>query len=150
MLDINIKEEKWHSCSHSITLFIENIISNILKIQEEKISILLINDHRISILLTNDDEIQEINKNFRNRNKPTNVLSFPYQDFPDGTIGDVILAFETIEKEAKEANISFQEHAAHMLIHGVLHLLGYSHDHDDDAEIMEALEDDILSKLSFL
>ncbi|MBQ4875096.1 MAG: rRNA maturation RNase YbeY [Rickettsiaceae bacterium H1] len=137
MIDINIRKKKWHSCCKSIKSFIKKITFAIPEAKNKK----------ISVLLTDDDQIQELNKKFRNENKPTNVLSFPYENFPDGTLGDVILSFETIEKEAKEEQISFKKHMAHMLIHGVLHLLGYTHDHDEDAEVMEKLENKILSEI---
>ena len=114
----------------------------------------------ISIVLTNDDNIQEINAEYRNKDKPTNVLSFP-QLSPDESdltalekldflpIGDVILARETILREADEQNKSVDAHIAHMIVHGVLHLLGYDHIDDSDAERMESLEGLILNGLGF-
>ncbi len=137
MIDINIQEKQWDSICSSITSLVKLTILNIEEARNKK----------ISILLTNDKQMRDINKQFRKQDKPTNVLSFPYDNFPDGTIGDVILAFETIAKEAEELNITFKTHMAHMLIHGVLHLLGYTHDNDEDAEVMESLEDKILLKL---
>lgn len=109
----------------------------------------------IFIRFTNDVDIHQINKDFRNKDKPTNVLSFPGYGFVPGDydvieiphvmLGDVILAYETIEKEAKDAGIPFEHHVFHMITHGVLHLLGYDHEDDQEAEEMEALEIKILA-----
>ena len=76
----------------------------------------------ISIVLTNDDEIHALNKKYRNIDKPTNVLSFELED--DILLGDIYIALDTVAREAKEANISIEDHTAHMIVHGVLHLLG--------------------------
>lgn len=137
MIDINICEKKWDTCFKSISVLINRVICAIPQAKNKK----------ISILLTNDAHIKELNNQFRKKNNSTNVLSFPYDDFPDGTIGDIVLALETIKQEAEDQSISFKEHMSHMLIHGVLHLLGYTHDENEEAETMEKLEAEILSKL---
>ena len=137
MIDINVYEKKWYSSLEAVITFIKQVIANVPDIHNKK----------ISILLTNDQHIQELNKAYRNKDKPTNVLSFPYENFLDGTIGDITLALETITTEAKEANIPLEEHLAHMIIHGVLHLLGYDHEQDEEAIIMEKLEDEIMLQL---
>lgn len=136
-IDSNIHEEKWNYYLEKPHQFIIDVIRAIAKAQNKK----------ISVLLTNDNHIHEINKKFRGVDKPTNVLAFPYEDFPDGTIGDIILALETIKREAEIEQISFKQHTAHMLIHGVLHLLGYMHDDDDEAEVMESLEKQVIHNL---
>ena len=99
----------------------------------------------VSVVLTNDKEIQKINSQYRNVNKPTNVLSFELED--DVLLGDIYISIDTVKKEAKVENISVEDHTAHMMVHGVLHLLGYDHIVDDDAEVMEAKEIKILKKL---
>ena len=137
MIDINIYEKKWYRISPNINNFIKQVVNTIPEAHNQK----------ISILLTSDDHIQQLNHKYRNKNKPTNVLSFPYEDFGDGTIGDVILSLETITAEAQEANISIQEHIAHMTIHGVLHLIGYDHQEEEETLIMENLEDKIMQQL---
>ncbi len=155
----------------------------------------------MSVILADDDTVQELNKNYRGKDKPTNVLSFAlYADgdgddgadegfdgeeqdedapdagadaeadsgaddgafgggedgdveflSPDGPVpvilGDVILAFETVEREAREQRKAFADHLAHLVTHGVLHLLGYDHIEDSEAEQMERLETQILSGL---
>jgi len=100
----------------------------------------------ISIVLTDDTHIQALNRDYRGKDKSTNVLSFP-QDEP-ALLGDVICAHETIAREAEEQGKSFHDHFTHMLIHGALHLLGYDHETDEEAEEMESLEIEILSKLN--
>ncbi len=99
----------------------------------------------LSVLLTDDAQIHALNRDFRGKDKPTNVLSFP-QDMP-GLFGDVILARETLEREASEQGKTFEHHVAHMLVHGVLHLLGFDHLEDAEAETMEALEVRALARL---
>lgn len=99
----------------------------------------------ISIVLTNDDEIHALNKKYRNIDKPTNVLSFELED--DILLGDIYIALDTVAREAKEANISIEDHTAHMIVHGVLHLLGYDHIKEEEAKVMEAKEIKILKKI---
>lgn len=99
----------------------------------------------LSILLTNNKEMQHLNKQFRGKDKPTNVLSFP-QNEPD-LLGDIVFAYETLQIESAEQDKSFEDHFTHLLVHGILHLLGYDHEHEDDQKYMEAKEIDILHKL---
>jgi probable rRNA maturation factor len=100
-------------------------------------------------VLSDDATVQNLNRQFRHQDKPTNVLSFPdgNVDSESGQtyLGDIILAFETLVREAAAQNKLFSDHAQHMLVHGVLHLLGYSHDDDEDAAHMEHLERTILA-----
>lgn len=99
----------------------------------------------ISIVLSDDAHIRTLNRDYRGKDKATNVLSFP-QDDPF-LLGDIILAIETITREAEEQNKSFNAHLTHMLVHGCLHLLGHDHEDDDEAQIMEDLEVRILKQL---
>lgn len=99
----------------------------------------------VSVLLTHDDHMRELNKTYRGKDKPTNVLSFPMDKLDlagqeNACLGDVVLAYETIKKEAEEAGILFAPHAAHMMVHGTLHLLGYDHETDEEANVMETYE----------
>ena len=104
-------------------------------------------DSEVSITLVNDSEIKKINKKYRNINKPTNVLSFELND--DVLLGDIFISIDTVRKEAKDEGISVPEHTAHMVVHGVLHLLGYDHMNDKDATRMEKKETNILKKLGY-
>jgi len=111
-------------------------------------------ENEVTIRLVEEDEITQLNRDYRGKDKPTNVLSFPFEsdfDLPDADIefnllGDVIICHSVIAKEAHEQSKSVLDHYAHMVIHGVLHLCGYDHQDDASAEIMEALEVQILAK----
>ena len=109
----------------------------------------------ISITLTGDEQVQALNAQWRGRDKPTNVLSFPMQE-PDTLakvaeaellLGDIVLARGVCEAEAADKGISVEQHAAHLLVHGTLHLLGYDHHDDGQAEDMEAREVRALARL---
>lgn len=102
----------------------------------------------VSVALSSDAAVSDLNGRFRGKPKPTNVLSFPSgAGAPDGQIGDIILALETVEREASEQSIPVEHHVQHLVVHGVLHLLGYDHETAADAERMEAIEINILSNL---
>ena len=99
----------------------------------------------LTILLADDARLKTLNRDFRGKNKPTNVLSFPSED--PGYLGDIALAFGVTEKEAKAGGKRFADHAAHLVVHGVLHLMGYDHETDAEALRMEPLETAILATL---
>ncbi len=100
-----------------------------------------------AILLTGDDELAELNARFRGKPGPTNVLSFPAPANPEGQIGDVALAYGVCAREAAEQGKTLAAHLQHLTTHGVLHLLGYDHESDVEAEAMEARERAILAGL---
>ena len=111
-----------------------------------------------SVLFTGDDEVHELNREWRGKDKPTNVLSFPMLEreellalAPDGPpemLGDIALALGTCAREAGEKGVSLTDHTAHLLIHGFLHLAGHDHvDSDEQAEAMEKLEIEALAKM---
>ncbi len=106
----------------------------------------------LTVRIVDIAESQSLNKQYRNKDKPTNVLSFPFE-VPDGIelnlLGDLVICADIVSKEAKAQHKTVQAHWAHMLVHGCLHLLGYDHINNDDAEHMETLEIDILAKLGF-
>ena len=97
-----------------------------------------------TILLANDKKLRTFNHDFRGKDKPTNVLSFPGSD---GYAGDIAIAYGVTKKEAKAAAKTFADHAAHLVVHGVLHLAGYDHERPKDAKVMEPLEVKILRRL---
>ncbi|MBN8845046.1 MAG: rRNA maturation RNase YbeY [Sphingomonadales bacterium] len=112
----------------------------------------------ISVRLTDDTEVHALNRDFRGKDKPTNVLSFPQvqadlletmSNSDDGEIllGDIVLARETCAREAEEKGVSLEDHATHLMVHGVLHLVGYDHMDDVSATAMEALEVKALASL---
>lgn len=98
----------------------------------------------VAIVLADDDFIQRLNHQYRGKNKATNVLSFPNEE---ESLGDIILAYETIEQEALTQGKDFKDHATHLIIHGILHLMGYDHENDEDAARMEAKEIKYLKQL---
>lgn len=101
----------------------------------------------VTIVLSNDDEVQALNHQYRYKNKPTNVLSFPDGSVEAGAtqLGDILLAYEIIAREADEQGKKLKHHLTHLTIHGVLHLLGHDHEVENEAEAMESLEITILS-----
>jgi probable rRNA maturation factor len=104
----------------------------------------------LSVVLADDARIRELNRTWLGKDKPTNVLSFPAADSADGApqfLGDIVLAFETIKREADAEGKSLPHHVAHLAVHGTLHLLGYDHERDSDAESMEDRERTILGRL---
>jgi len=100
----------------------------------------------LSVVFTDDSQIQQLNRDFRGKDKPTNVLSFP-TPFPESLQGDIVLAYETVAAEAGDKHAPLRNHVMHLLIHGFLHLHGYDHKEDARAEIMEAIEIRALHRL---
>ena len=101
----------------------------------------------VTILLTDDAAVRELNARFRGKDAVTNVLSFPAPPYPERHLGDVALAFGVCAREAAEQGKAFSDHLQHLTVHGVLHLLGYDHIGDDEAEAMEGLEVAVLAGL---
>ncbi|MEM1133242.1 MAG: rRNA maturation RNase YbeY [Pseudomonadota bacterium] len=110
-----------------------------------------------SLLLSDDCTVHKLNREWRDKDKPTNVLSFPMLsadelediavDGPPILLGDIILAYETCQREADDKQIPLERHITHLIIHGMLHLLGYDHMNDAEADTMEALEIKALASL---
>ncbi|MCB1455612.1 MAG: rRNA maturation RNase YbeY [Nitratireductor sp.] len=106
----------------------------------------------LSMVFTDDTDMQAINRQWRGMDKPTNVLSFPADDIRPGDaagamLGDIVLALETVRREASLEDKQFDHHLRHLVIHGLLHLFGYDHMNDDEARIMESLERDALARM---
>lgn len=112
----------------------------------------------VSVKLSDDAEVQALNAAYRGKDKPTNVLSFPMTqvdlldaidigDDGETLLGDIILAHETCAREAAEKGISLVDHTTHLIVHGTLHLVGYDHENDAEAEAMEAIETRALASL---
>lgn len=112
----------------------------------------------VSVVLTSDAAVQALNRDWRAKDAPTNVLSFAVRESatpapPSGVaeaLGDVVVAFETTAREAAEAEKQLKDHLCHLLVHGVLHLVGYDHGEDAEAEEMESLETEILAGLGIV
>ena len=112
----------------------------------------------VSVRLTDDAEVQRLNRDFRGKDKPTNILSFPMLEPPefavlmaadtgDALLGDLAVALETLEREAAEKPVSVEAHFSHLVVHGTLHLLGHDHADDATADVMERLETGILAAM---
>ena len=106
----------------------------------------------LTVRIVDNQESQQLNHQYRDKNKPTNVLSFPFE-VPDGIeldlLGDLVIAADIVAKEANEQGKTLSAHWAHMVIHGCLHLLGFDHISDDDANEMESIEINLLANLGF-
>lgn len=151
--DILIEDERWHDIlpdnASLVAMSLDHIMKNIDLFENAR-------EIELSITLSNDESIRNLNRDYRNKDKPTNVLSFPQIDWTKDNIdannplimlGDVIVALETIEREAHEQEKRLQDHFIHMLVHSILHLCGYDHEIETDAEAMEKLEIDILNEM---
>lgn len=106
----------------------------------------------VTIRIVDEAESHELNNTYRGKDKPTNVLSFPFEAPPQVTLpllGDLVICRQVVEREAAEQQKTQEEHWAHMVVHGCLHLLGYDHIEDDEAEEMEALETDIMQRMGY-
>lgn len=106
----------------------------------------------VSIRLVDEAESAELNRTYRGKDKPTNVLSFPFEvpeGVPNDLLGDLVICVPVVEREAQEQGKASAAHWAHMVVHGLLHLQGYDHIGDDEAEVMEAKEIAILQRLGF-
>ncbi|CDH23792.1 rRNA maturation RNase YbeY [Xenorhabdus bovienii] len=109
-------------------------------------------ESEVTIRLVDEAESHDLNLTYRGKDKPTNVLSFPFEAPPEvklPLLGDLIICRQVVEQEAEEQQKTVEEHWAHMVIHGSLHLLGYDHIEDDEAEEMESLETEILQKMGY-
>ncbi|MCL4111676.1 UNVERIFIED_CONTAM: hypothetical protein GTU68_023632 [Idotea baltica] len=106
-------------------------------------------DFEISLLGCNDARIASLNTEFREKAQPTNVLSWPSAEraAAAGELGDIAISYETCRKEASEAGVKIEDHITHLIVHAVLHLLGYDHEDDADATLMESLEISVLADL---
>lgn len=152
-IDVSISEPEWSASF----LDVEDIARRVTEITLRNAvlpNFLVAKDLEISVVLANDDLVQILNREYRKMDKPTNVLSFAAIDAQepiptDGPfpLGDIILSYQTIDREAKEQGKFFKDHFTHMIVHGTLHLIGYDHETEDDATIMETLEIRILEKM---
>jgi len=109
-------------------------------------------ESEVTIRLVDEAESHELNHTYRGKDKPTNVLSFPFEAPPGielPLLGDLIICRQVVEKEAQEQEKALEAHWAHMVVHGSLHLLGYDHIEDDEAEEMESLETEIMLALGY-
>ena len=152
-LQISVEEGTWPSQGH-LRETSERVLGAAAAFlaREEKQPFPKAGAPEVSLVFTSDEEIRGINAEWRGQDKPTNVLSFPAfpltpGKMPGPMLGDIILAQETLAREAADLGKSFDDHLTHLLVHGFLHLFGYDHMEDEEAEKMEGLETRILAEL---
>jgi probable rRNA maturation factor len=139
--DIIIVDRRWRAAYPALLADAQQTVQLVLKHQKKPRA-------NLTVLFSDDAQLQQLNHDYRGKNKPTNVLSFPSgeQDF----LGDIALAYETVRSEKIAQRKSWRAHSMHLLIHGTLHLLGYDHEIEADAKIMEALEIQLLAQLGLV
>ena len=137
MIEIEVEAEAWASALPSVEAVVETAAKAALGTVGGD----------IVVLLTDDAAVRDLNARFRDKDRPTNVLSFPAPDSAAPHLGDLILAYGVCAAEAVEQGKSLSDHLSHLIIHGVLHLLGHDHEIDDEAEVMEAEERRLLASL---
>lgn len=145
-IEIKIENDLWKESFEDIEKNIKKVFCYSIKKIDPGL-----NNYEVSILLSDNKRIQKLNKTYRKKDKPTNVLSFPSFDDVDLSgfryLGDVVVAYETVKDEAFSQNKTFKNHTLHLIVHAALHLLGFDHIDDVDAEKMEKLEINILKDL---
>lgn len=158
MIDVAVQEEHdWKDGTDWQTLAVEAVTA---ALRTTPYAAILTASYmaEISVRLTDDREVQTLNGQYRQKDKPTNVLSFPMvqddllealanSDDGEVLLGDIVLARGVCEREAAEKGVTTQEHATHLIVHGTLHLVGYDHIADDEAEAMEDIERATLAQL---
>ena len=144
MIDVEIEDGSWTSALPNAAAVAERagqaVLDQIEPVEDG-------DEQGVAVLLTTDDAVAELNQRFRHKAGPTNVLSFPASANPENHLGDVCLAYGVCAREAAEQGKTLEHHLMHLVAHGVLHLLGYDHETDGEAEAMEALERSILASL---
>lgn len=149
-VDLRVDCKAWKDALPDVKKTVEKAVRAAWKAGNTGNFALPVKNAEVSVMLTNDDAVHALNREYRGVDRPTNVLSFAALDDEDEPIvdpmllGDIVVAFETTEREAAEQNKSPEEHFFHLIVHGVLHLIGYDHVEDADAEVMEALETKIM------
>lgn len=160
LLNIDIEETRWQTAIPDILEVIEKVKDATFKYVLHNTDIDILSSVKpllVNICLSDDKRVHQLNKEYRNKDKPTNVLTFANMDFADfeadGSVfdeidlGNIIIAYETMCKEAEIENITLYAHFCHLLTHGFLHILGFDHIEDEEAEYMEGFEKAILQSL---
>ncbi|MBR1601127.1 MAG: rRNA maturation RNase YbeY [Alphaproteobacteria bacterium] len=160
-LNIDIEEIQWQSAIPDILEVAQKVKTITFEYVQKNADIELLKYCKkplvINICLSNDDHVHQLNRDFRNIDKPTNVLTFANMDFVEFNmydevfdeidLGNIIISYETMQKEADIENITLYAHFCHLLTHGFLHILGFDHIENEDAEYMESLEKAILQNM---
>lgn len=155
---IDIEDHSWTAAIPDIVAVAQKVKEAVLQEVAERIDYLdVAKDFTVNLCLSDDTNVHQLNLEFRGFDKPTNVLSFANIDSEDFDnmlefediieMGDIIIAFETMKKEAMEQEVSFKDHFCHLWAHGLLHILGYDHIEEDERLEMEQIEISVLNKL---
>lgn len=136
-IDVNCNDVRWND----IAALKKIILTALTKIPHPKTADAM----ELSLLLTDDVEIQQLNKDFRQKDYATNVLSFP--DGENNYLGDIAISYDRVAEESHNDDKSFDDHFSHLFVHGCLHLMGYDHENEEDALQMESLEIKILQDM---
>ena len=147
-ISYNIEDKKWKKNFPHFKKYIGKAVIETLKQMDIKID----EDIVVSIFLTSNKEIKKLNNQYRNKNKPTNVLSFPMQSSSDGIylLGDIVLSNQTLLDESIKQKIKKYDHLCKMTIHGMLHLLGYDHNNEKQFKRMNKFENIIFDNIKHL
>ena len=137
MIEIEVEAEAWASALPSVEAVVETAAKAALGTVGGD----------IVVLLTDDESVRELNARFRDKDRPTNVLSFPAPENAAPHLGDIVLAYGVCATEAQTQGKTLADHLSHLVVHGVLHLLGRDHEDDGEAEEMEAEEREILAQI---
>ncbi len=156
-IDVAVPERRWYDVEDDPEAAVKSAVRATIGQARAKASLDIRAGAEISIVLGNDALVQGLNRDFRNQDRPTNVLSFPLAegeaaadaDFSGGPmmLGDVVLALDTVTREAVEQAKSPRDHALHLVVHGVLHLMDYDHGTEAEARVMERMEQQVLADL---
>jgi probable rRNA maturation factor len=143
-IDINLSAAEWETLDG-----LEALVRRCVNASLAETGAKLVDGCELSVTFCDDAEIRELNAEWRGKDKPTNVLSFPTPGklAARPLLGDIVIAYETVAREAAEQDKTLSEHTAHMVIHGFLHLIGYDHETAAEADEMEGLERRIASRL---
>ncbi|WP_375460870.1 rRNA maturation RNase YbeY [uncultured Enterovirga sp.] len=144
-LEVEIEAESWNVLSDVEALCSRAATAALAALPDGRSG----DDLAATLLLADDAAVRELNRAWRDQDKPTNVLSFPAPPLPGSPrhLGDIALAYETVAREAEADGKSVADHASHLVVHGLLHLLGHDHGNDREAEIMEGIEIAALARL---
>ncbi|WP_299476641.1 rRNA maturation RNase YbeY [uncultured Roseibium sp.] len=145
-VDLTIEAGRWPSEDE-----LREVVLRAIHACFAKADLKVLDNSEISLLFTDDEAIRKLNGEWRDKDKPTNVLSFPGSDPNDETygplLGDIVFACETISREAQELGVDFSDHLSHLTVHGLLHLFDYDHQEREEAELMESLEKAVLASI---
>lgn len=143
-VDVEVEADAWLLALPDCERLVRNAAEAALATEPAKLDPA---EFSVAVLLTDDAEVRALNRDHRGQDKPTNVLSFPAAETAIGHLGDLALAFETCAREAGEQGKPLAYHLSHLVVHGVLHLTGWDHQADPEAEAMEELERTVLARL---